>query len=282
MSVLLARFFRWLLRFPLLRGQFYALYKNLFKPYRLFDSVQETLRVGPLNMQLDLSDWIPQNLYFTGTYEAAELEAILSLISQGDTVIDLGANIGWYSLQMAQRVGETGAVYSFEPYSQNFATLLKNIALNPGSKIAPEQIAISDTEGQLKLYLNKEEQNLGMVTADSSEGEYLEETQMSTLDEVVKKHDIGPIDFIKIDIEGHEQAALRGMQSTLERDQPVLLIEILPSAGNDSPSPGISQQLTSLGYTKCYITDQGTLSDTETNPERHNYLFIPNTRNAQV
>jgi len=94
-------------------------------------------------------------LYDIGGYENAETELFESHIREGDVVLDLGANVGYFSLIAAKLVGENGKVYAFEPDPTNFSFLKKSVEINNYENVICEQKAVSNENGKLKLFLHK-------------------------------------------------------------------------------------------------------------------------------
>ena len=94
-------------------------------------------------------------LYDIGGYENAETELFESHIKEGDVVMDIGANIGYYTLVAAKLVGANGKVYAFEPESINFSFLKKSVEINNYENVICEKKAVSNENGKLKLFLHK-------------------------------------------------------------------------------------------------------------------------------
>jgi FkbM family methyltransferase len=138
-------------------------------------------------------------------------------IQEGDTVLDLGANIGYYTLLFAKIVGEKGKVYAFEPDPVNFKLLELNILINGYKNIIPVQKAISDKTKTVNFYRsNAKSHNL------YKEGYHeVIKVESARLDDFLPKE---KIDFIKMDIEGAEGEAIIGMKNILKRNKNIKLI----------------------------------------------------------
>ena len=165
-----------------------------------------------------------------GIYEKEETALLKDLVKKGMTVVDIGANIGYYTLLAARLVGEEGRVFAFEPDPHNFELLSRNIEINHlGNTVVPIQKAVSSKSGRTKLFLD--ERNLG--------GHSLSENNVSKhsflIVEVVSLDDffegqICKVDFVKMDIQGSEMAALEGMKNVLLQNQnPMILTEFWPA-----------------------------------------------------
>ncbi len=94
-------------------------------------------------------------LYDIGGYENVETQLFESHIKEGDVVLDLGANIGYFTLIAAKLVGVNGKVYAFEPDPTNFSFLKRNVEINNYKNVVCEQKAVSNENGKLKLFLHK-------------------------------------------------------------------------------------------------------------------------------
>jgi FkbM family methyltransferase len=132
-------------------------------------------------------------------------------------VLDLGANIGYYTLIAANIVGENGEVFAFEPETDNFSILEKNIKLNGYKSITAVQKAVSDKTGKARLYLCREDSSMHSIYGMSNNQQFVE-IETVRLDDYFKNYN-NSIDFIKIDIEGAEALALQGMSSILKKNK---------------------------------------------------------------
>jgi FkbM family methyltransferase len=168
-------------------------------------------------MYLDKHDNL--NLSVVGRHEKLITELVQEHIKPGAIVVDIGANIGYYTLLFARSAGPTGHVYAFEPDPENFALLAKNIALNGYTNVTLEQKAVAEATGTLRLYLAD---NVGDHRAyDSGDNRQFLEIPAITLDEYLQDR---PVSFIKMDIQGFEHTALKGMLQTLAANKPLTLV----------------------------------------------------------
>lgn len=155
-------------------------------------------------------DGIAHQLLYEGSYERYTTALFEQLVSRGMSVVDVGANIGYYTLLAAKLVGEKGKVFAFEPEPRNYALLLKNIELNSYKNIIPLRKAVSIKSGKVKLFLDKLEpgaHSLYRVREDATEAILVDAV---SLDGFFKGREC-PIDIIKVDVEGSEMAVLLGM-----------------------------------------------------------------------
>lgn len=207
-------------------GLLYILY---FYVYRLVRPRQLTqvqchnyqLRVNPVDTG------IAPFLLVHGVYEPLESTLVQRLVRPGMTVLDIGANIGYYTMLLASLVGEKGKVYAFEPAPDNYGLLCENVQLNSFENIAPIQQALSNqADGQLTLYLDSN--NLGnhsVAQANVPSGSQPVTVEITTIDNFCRDK---RIDFIKIDIQGAEGLAFEGGWQTLEKNKVDILMEFWP------------------------------------------------------
>lgn len=163
------------------------------------------------------------NLSIDGIYEEYETELVKKEIKRGDVILDLGANIGYYTLIFAKLVGESGKVFAFEPDPDNFALLKKNVENNGYQNVVLINKAISDKTGKLKLYINKEDNKGDHRIHDWHDGRESIEIESIKLDDYFKNYN-GKIDFIKMDIQGAEFEAVQGMFHLLNNNQNVKIL----------------------------------------------------------
>lgn len=179
-------------------------------------------------MYLDPKDSLDLSLH--GSYETLETEFVKSEVTKGDVVIDIGANIGYYSLILAKIVGDKGKVFAFEPAPDNFSLLKKNIEINDYKNVVLENLAISDKNGNIELYLSQESMGWHRIYPSKYCGENHVKVKMVTLDDYFKEISLkDKISFVKMDVEGAELGVLRGMTSILKNNKRLtLLLEFVP------------------------------------------------------
>lgn len=175
---------------------------------------------GGHRMYLDARDTLLLSWY--GYYEPDVTDLFKAYIKPGQTVFDIGANIGYYTLLAAKWVGPSGRVVAFEPEPSNFEILRKNVQLNGYSHVTLVPHAVSKAAGKIRLYLN--EQNRGDHRIyDSGETRTSIEIETVSLDGYCAEHP-GRVDFIKMDIQGAEGGALDGMKNVLQQNPSVVAV----------------------------------------------------------
>lgn len=152
-----------------------------------------------------------------GFYEKYETDLFKKIVKNGMVVVDIGANIGYYTLIAAELVGKNGKVFAFEPEPQNYALLVRNIEVNGYKNVVPVQKAVSDKVGTTRLYLSPDGNTGWHRIYDSHNGWDSIEIETVTLDEFFKDKE-GEIDIIKMDVEGAELTILQGMSQILKRN----------------------------------------------------------------
>jgi FkbM family methyltransferase len=175
-------------------------------------------------MRLDAKD--RGELAIHGIYEPLATNLVRAELRPGDVVLDIGANIGYYTLIFAKGVGPAGRVFAFEPEPGNFALLEENVAANGYGNATLARVAVSDRAGRAEIYLDAD--NAGDCRMyDSHDRRPSVNVETVRLDDHLARLD--RIDLIKMDIQGAEPAALRGMHGLLERHRKVkLLLEFWP------------------------------------------------------
>jgi FkbM family methyltransferase len=163
--------------------------------------------------------------YLIGTAEPHLQRAIRDFVATGDTVYDIGANIGYVSLSLAKQVGSTGQVVAFEPVPRNIDLLRKNIEINRIKNIQVMEVAASDRceEAVIRIAENLSMASLVWHRNNPSAIELVIRTV--AIDELVEQGDLGYPNFLKIDVEGAEGPVLEGMRRTLATAKPVVFVE---------------------------------------------------------
>jgi FkbM family methyltransferase len=188
-----------------------------------------------------------------GVWAAAETELCKRELRPGMRVLDVGANIGYFTLLFARLVGPTGHVYAFEPEPRNFDLLQRNVARNRYANVTAVPKAVSRASGRQQLY--KSPDNLGdhRLAHGPADRDSIDVTVVA-LDEFFAGD--RRVDFIKLDIQGAEYGALQGARALLARSNPLCLITEFWPAGiracGDDPEEYL-RELAALGLRLCVI-----------------------------
>ena len=207
-----------------------------------------------LQMDLDLGDWVDQHVYAVGLYEVGVAGVAASLLTAGATAVDIGANIGFFSLLFGQLVGPSGRVLAFEPQPRIVDRLVRNVGLNPNLPIQVDARAVSDAPGRLEFF-NGSPGHSGIASLRRRE----DASDVTTVEVVALDEVLGEdhhVQLIKIDIEGAELHALRGMQRTIEKCSPDLIVEVSDHflRGMGGSGRELCEHLWQYGYTM-YVID---------------------------
>jgi FkbM family methyltransferase len=158
-----------------------------------------------------------------GFYEKYETKLFKKLIEKGMVVVDVGANIGYYTLLAARFLSEEGKVVAFEPDPYNYSLLCRNIELNGYRNVIPVRKAVFSKPGKMKLFLDKS--NLGghsLSEANVDKGASIT-IETTSLDDYFKNTDC-KIDVIKMDVQGSEMEVLEGMANIINQNYDLKII----------------------------------------------------------
>ncbi|MBN1189230.1 MAG: FkbM family methyltransferase [Dehalococcoidales bacterium] len=188
-------------------------------------------------------------LSFSRNYEPFETDLIKKEIKRGDVLLDIGANIGYYTLIFARSAGEEGRVFAFEPEPSNFSLLKKNVEANGYKNVELVQKAVSNETGKSRLFLSRG-RSVDHRIFDPQDGRRQIDIEVTRLDDYFKDYS-GKIDFIKIDVQGAEGAVIEGMPAILKNHPVKIAMEfnpyILRASGVDPEK--CLQILTGYGFT---------------------------------
>lgn len=170
-----------------------------------------TLRSGAL-IKITHIDHLQLLLYYFGTFEPKSLHAMRQAIKPGDMVLDVGANIGLFTVEAANRVGRSGHVISVEAAPIHAQTVREAAATNHFDNIEVLPFAVGESDGEAILTM-PQDANFGMFTLGKVEGDQEFLVPVRRLDDLAGDR---KIDFIKMDIEGSEYRALKGAEISFQ------------------------------------------------------------------
>ena len=191
------------------------------------------------NLQTDYAEVFGNKLFLSkkglalsishyGTYEELEAKIMEEKIEMGNIVVDVGANIGLHTLNMARIVGNTGQVFAFEPDPSNFEILKKNVKINNYKNIILEQKAVGDKHGRTTLY-QSDHPGKHRIFPQTEQAKSQVQVELTNLDNYFDSDMIDKINFIKIDVEGLEFSVLKGMKNILKNSKKIkILFEFMP------------------------------------------------------
>lgn len=199
------------------------------------DNLWDNLFRGKEFFEYKLSDDIKINLYkdsilsrliFNG-FEKEETDYLFSVLDVGDVFIDIGANVGLFTLIASRIVGEKGKVVCFEPAPITYTRLVENCKLNDLKNIDHRNIGLSDKSSELTFYLSDNGHDAWNSFAPSQDNklESSIEVLVSTLDLELKNIEKVKIKLIKIDVEGWEKFVLNGGKDFFQKYSPIVMVE---------------------------------------------------------
>lgn len=249
--------------------------------------------VDGLKLRVDLGDSGVSQPCIKGVYEPLETHFVKRVVKSGMTFLDVGANIGWFSIQAGALVGPKGKVISIEPRNTTFRELSRSVLENGfSSRFELHNIAVGRESGTMKIGWTENSGNPGgtwslpddgLIAMFDENNAVIQEIPMRRIDDVVAGR---KIDFLKIDIEGAESIALAGAQKLLNEQRPIIMAEINPALLKMVSGITVDELLTQI-FDHDYIcrvlteTGLGAAYRGEALPEGHdmvNVSFIPSER----
>ena len=220
-------------------------------------------------------------------YEKEDEDILFSVLEDDAVILDIGANIGWYSLLFSKRLPRS-TIYSFEPIEDTYKHLSKNIALNGASNIFPFNLGLSDKEGHITYYyfaggsvLASEKNLIGCSKAKETI------CKVDTLNHFLSHQNINKLDFIKCDVEGAELFVIRGGIDIIKKFSPIIFMELFERWAlqfNYHPNDVINL-LKDLGY-ECFLANGNKLESCpaykETEEERLNFFFLHSKKHKNL
>jgi FkbM family methyltransferase len=234
--------------------------------------------VDRFRMRVNPIDENGRRIYVNG-FQARErlTRHFIELLRAGDGVIDVGANVGYYTMVAAKLVGSTGCVHAFEASPRIFPWLRANAELNPTANIQVHSQAVTDRCGEVEFYTARAEKTgFSSIRNLGERADHVTVVPTVSLDSILDE--LPQIRLVKIDVEGAELLVLRGMQQLILRDRPHIIFEIddcfLRELGADARQQ--CEFLIRLGYDLFRIVERGDLKPLIDAPaDRCNILASP-------
>jgi FkbM family methyltransferase len=221
------------------------------------------LEVWGSRMHLDLTEYIQRRIYYD-SFESRERRFVQQLLRSGDVVLDVGANVGLFTLLAASRVGPSGEVHAFEPVPSNYAALSENVRLNGFQQVALNRVAVGAARGKTSLGLDDVSarvRNHGGFTEGGPHERI--EAEVIDLDAYLRGRVLSaPLRLVKIDVEGAEATVLQGLWETLSRRPPdVIMVEVSVEVllEHDQSAQDVIGPLLECGYSLYRITPRSRL-----------------------
>ena len=173
---------------------------------------EQWINIHGIPCLINIQEGIGTRLFSHGEYASARVSEIRKVVKKGDTVIDIGANLGYFTVLLASLVGPKGKVYAFEPDPRNFHLLQHTIKRNGWTHVIAEQKAVSNKAGEFVLY-----QTRSWTSNTLAPNEHIStvKVQVITLDDFLSNEH--HISFVKMDTDGSEPLAIQGMPQLIQR-----------------------------------------------------------------
>ena len=229
---------------------------------------------------------MPFLLFNIGNYEESEMNIILKCINENDTILDIGANIGLYTIYLNKHFKNINT-YSIEPMKFTYDLLSKNIELN-NIKSNIYNIGLSDKDGIEKFYFNKAETAASSMKnlREDTENTEIVECKINKLDTFIFDNNIKKIDLIKIDVEGAELLVFRGGVESLKKYKPIIFSEMLRkwSKKFDYHPNDIINVLNEIGYSCFAINNNGIqkISNINDDTQETNFIFFDENKHEKI
>jgi FkbM family methyltransferase len=256
---------RWYLnRFPITRGK--GVLRNLILVPLLPPRPNEFVATVAGNRQLYLQyrDTIGITTLLEGSFESAEVNCLRTHLGPGSIAIDVGANIGIFTIPLADKVGKNGQIWAFEPIPENIHRLKKNISLNNLQNIKIRECAVGDKKSNTKIYVCED---LAYASQDKNINRANQQgwmdVEITTLDAEWLRAGQPRVQIIKIDVEGAEISVLEGAKELIARQRPQIMLE----STSQEQLQAITEKLSEFGYKRTQPS----------NFSGWNYLFIQKT-----
>jgi FkbM family methyltransferase len=252
----------------------------------IFTSRSTDFHPGQARFYLDVLDKriVPLEAFNFNVYEQDDAEMLYKLVEDKDVIFDIGANIGWYSIHLSKKL-PSSVIYAFEPISETFEQLIRNVELNQATNIDLNKIALSDKMQTLTFFYTPTGTGASSSVNITGGGDVLKmECQTNTIDQFIKNRNIPKLDFIKCDVEGAKFLVFKGGVETISKHLPIIFAEMLRKwSENFCYHPNdIIHFFLKLGY-QCYTSSVGKLNVVDKVTEKTveaNFFFLHSIKHA--
>lgn len=236
----------YLARFPIQRGKG-VLLRQVITPLLPPGEAEFDLPIPPHAAKISLRyrETLGLSSLLYGTFELAELNFVNRYLKPGDKAMDIGANVGIFSVVMGATVESEGQIFAFEPMATNVMRLEKNLRKNALDNVQIFPVALGASDGQMSLRIATDPAYSSLHVVQGGFGSGTDVSiEVRTLDGIWEELGSPEIAFVKIDVEGAEMDVLRGASSFLATCRPTLLVE----ANSARELESLRAQLCDLGY----------------------------------
>ena len=202
---------------------------------------------GGMRIQVHPNDYDGRSLFFWGANDRKISWVCTTLLRPGDTFLDIGANYGSVGLLAARRVGPQGQVHCFEPQPRLADCIRGSVSLNGLTNVVVHELALSDCNGTFSLTVPEGHSGRGSLCTDASDGSSMS-VPVFHAGEYLMSLGLSRTRVIKLDVESHEEAVLRGAAHFLKQTKPLAIVFESHDDGKALLSRGPVTLLRSLGY----------------------------------
>jgi FkbM family methyltransferase len=172
---------------------------------------------------LDLTEMVDFNIFYLKSYERFTSRRIMQFARPGGTFIDVGANIGYFTMRAARQLGVNGHVHAFEPMRRAYDRLVRHVTLNHLDNVTTHRLIVTDRSRGPQTVTFR---NSWKMFGAAPEPQAPEQIETVSLDDYAPRLGLSRLDVMKIDVDGYEYKVLQGARETLRRFGPALVLEI--------------------------------------------------------
>jgi FkbM family methyltransferase len=185
----------------------------------------------------DLRSYTENYICWTGEYEGKTMNMVLEMVDFSKNILDIGGNVGYWTINLAKKIQNDKKVFSFEPVKSNYNRILEHLEINEmESKVKVFNIGLGQQNDTVYYDISNEDRDNNAQTFNativSNPKNKLEENsfEVKVLDDILDQENITDIGFIKIDVEGFEASVFRGARKFLKENKPLIYGEFTPEA----------------------------------------------------
>ena len=237
---------------PILRAVQIFVERRVWLYFSSSSKIKEIEGIG--RMILSPWEYIDSRLYFFGTWEPEISRFMAEHITRGSTCIDIGANVGYYTLLMSRATGDEGRVYSIEPSPSALKRLQENINLNRLNNVRVVPFGVSDQTGRRRFIVDAGNLGTGHFEDVSEDG-----LELIRLRDVISRDDLAGVSVIKVDVEGMEAGVLREILTLLPQMSARATVIAEISSSNETRE--VAAALVSQGFRPFLLSNRYSLID---------------------
>lgn len=192
----------------------------------LFTFLSNGVHIKMVCIRYDMTS-VPFTFIDFGSYDIEETKLLMDIVQDNDVVLDIGANLGWYTLNWLKKAKDI-TVFSFEPITDIYDCFIQNLILNKQKKKNAFNYGLSNTTGEIEFYFDTERCGASsMVNLRGTKNTIKTKCIVKRLDDVFPSFNINQLDFIKCDVEGAEKLVFEGGLETIKKYKPIIYAEML-------------------------------------------------------